>query len=548
MNPTVARMLACSRVCTSRVFAPGVFASAVVLLVGASMLAGATDAAAAIPCNTTALISAVQTASGGGTIILSSGCTYNLTVVNNTADGGTGLPVITGNVTMQGNGATITRSAVANTPHFRMFDVTKSGTLTLNGVTLSNGIVDNNAQGGGAVFNYGTLAVSGSTFAGNSNPATNGNSGGAIENSGTMTVTTSTFTGNSAMEGGGVFNQGTAAITQSTFTNNTANIYGGGAIVNAFGTTTVDGCTFVGNTGPGGGAIDNDTTITISNSTFVNNTAGNNGGGAIVNFGTATLTTSTLSRNAAPFGSSLDNFSDLTKTPNVIATLTVSSTIVAGGQGGNNCGGSPPVVDAGYNLDTGASCGFTTASSKNNTNPQLQALASNGGSTQTMALPDGSPALDVIPGTVDGCANTTDQRGVARPQGLRCDLGAYERVVLPATATTLSATPNAAVGVAGVALFATVTPSSAAGTVSFSDNGAAIGGCGARPVVNGVANCVTTFGTAGGHTISAAYSGDGAHAASTGTLPLAVASSGNPLQDLLGLLIAFIHNVHLFGF
>ncbi|MEO9221898.1 MAG: Ig-like domain-containing protein [Mycobacteriaceae bacterium] len=537
--------------CTSRVFAPGVFASAVVL-VGASMLAGATDAAAATSCNTADLISAVQAASGGGTITLSSGCTYNLTVANNTADGETGLPVITGNVTVQGNGAAIIRSTTSGTPHFRVFDVASSGALTLNGLTLSNGIADDGSNGGGAVFNHGTLAVNGGTFTGNSNPAPvppHGNSGGAIENSGVLTVTTSTFAGNTAMEGGGVFNQGTAAITKSTFTNNTATTYGGGAIVNAHGTTTVDGCTFVGNSGPGGGAIDNDTTIAISDSTFVNNRAGNNGGGAIVNFGTATLTTSTLSGNNAPFGSSLDNFSDLNAKPPVIATLTVSSTIVADGHGGNNCGGSPPVVDAGYNIDTGTSCGFLTArGSMNNTNPQLQALASNGGSTQTMALPVGSPALDKILGTVTGCAGTTDQRGVARPQGPACDIGAYELVVLPATATTLWATPNAAVGVAGVALFATVTPSAAVGTVSFSDNGAVIGGCAARPVVSGAANCVTTFGTAGGHTISAAYSGDGAHAASAGTLALGVASSGNPLQVVLGLLIAFIHNFHLFGF
>jgi len=52
----------------------------------------------------------------------------------------------------------------------------------------------------------------------------------------------------------------------------------------------------------------------------------------------------------------------------------------------------------------------------------LGALADNGGPTQTMALPDGSPAIDA--GNQVGCP-TTDQRGVPRPRS-DCDIGAYE--------------------------------------------------------------------------------------------------------------------------
>nr|BBJ47930.1 hypothetical protein SAVMC3_05590 [Streptomyces avermitilis] len=48
-------------------------------------------------------------------------------------------------------------------------------------------------------------------------------------------------------------------------------------------------------------------------------------------------------------------------------------------------------------------------------------LADNGGPTDTTALLPGSPALDAA----DGCP-ATDQRGVARPQGTACDIGAYE--------------------------------------------------------------------------------------------------------------------------
>jgi chitodextrinase len=392
-------------------------------------------------CSAATLIAAVaaaNAASGGGTVTLQNGCLYTLTAADNSTDGGTGLPVITGVVTVQGNGATIARSSAAGTPHFRMFDVASGGSLTVNAVTFTGGIADNGQDGGGAIYNHGMLAVSASTFTSNTSEATSGTSGGAINNSGTMTVTTSNFNANIAMEGGGVFNQNTSTITQSTFTNNAATIYGGGAILNAFGTTTVDGSTFVGNTGPGGGVVDNDTTINISNSTFFNNTGGNHGGGAIQNFGIANITTSTLSGNSSPYGSDIYNYGS--------STATVSSSIVADGLSSGNCGGTP-IIDGGYNLDTGSSCGFTASkNSKSNTRPQLQPLASNGGPTQTMALTPGSPAINVIPAAVSGCAGTTDQRGTARPQGPACDIGAYEQVSIsndtqpPTTPTGLATT------------------------------------------------------------------------------------------------------------
>ena len=233
---------------------------------------------------------------------------------------------------------------------------------------------------------------------------------------------TSTFSGNSAQEGGGIMNQNLATVTNSTFSGNTATIFGGGASVNAAGTETLAGDTFVGNTGPGGGALDNDATLNISNSTFTNNTGGTNGGGAIVNFGTTTLKQSTFSGNTSPYGANIYNYTGF--------TLSMSMDIVAGGLTGTNCGGQAPITDLGYNIDTGTSCGFSaTNHSLPNTQPQLDALASNGGSTQTMALPVGSPAIDAIPTSTPGCTGSTDQRGIARPQGNGCDIGAYELVV-----------------------------------------------------------------------------------------------------------------------
>ena len=396
----------------------------VLIAAAAGSVAVASPALAQTPCTAAALISAITTAnSTNGTVTLTSGCTYTLTAINNTTDaGGVGLPVITGKVTLQGSGATISRSSATGTPVFRIFDVASAGSLTLNSVTISNGLASNGQQGGGGIFNHGTLTITGSAFTGNSAPSSSGTSGGGINNSGTLNLSTSTFSGNSAQEGGGVFNQKTATITNDAFTSNTATIYGGGALLNAAGTMTVTGSTFTGNTGPGGGAIDNDTTLNITNSTFNGNTGGTNGGGAIINFGPTTVTQTTIAGNSSPFGANILNYTGF--------TLKISMSIVANGQGGgSNCGGGQPVTDAGYNLDTGSSCGFSTAShSMSNTSPQLGPLGNNGGPTQTMALPSGSPAVDAIPAATSGCTGTTDQRGTTRPQGAGCDIGAYELV------------------------------------------------------------------------------------------------------------------------
>jgi uncharacterized repeat protein (TIGR01451 family) len=109
--------------------------------------------------------------------------------------------------------------------------------------------------------------------------------------------------------------------------------------------------------------------------------------------------------------------------------LSLENTIVANASSGGNCaylGGA--VSDGGYNLDSATSCDLTSASDKSSSNPQLGTLEPNGGQTSTMALASASPAIDAIPPGTNGCRTTvtTDQRGVARPQGSGCDIGAYE--------------------------------------------------------------------------------------------------------------------------
>jgi hypothetical protein len=62
---------------------------------------------------------------------------------------------------------------------------------------------------------------------------------------------------------------------------------------------------------------------------------------------------------------------------------------------------------------------------------------------QTQGLAPGSPAIDAVPAGGAGCA-ATDQRGVGRPQGAACDIGAYEHV--PPSVTTSAATAIASTG------------------------------------------------------------------------------------------------------
>ena len=62
--------------------------------------------------------------------------------------------------------------------------------------------------------------------------------------------------------------------------------------------------------------------------------------------------------------------------------------------------------------------------------PLLGALGDNGGPTLTRLPSASSPAVDQIPiGTLGLCdgALAVDQRGVPRPQGSACDIGAVER-------------------------------------------------------------------------------------------------------------------------
>ena len=101
--------------------------------------------------------------------------------------------------------------------------------------------------------------------------------------------------------------------------------------------------------------------------------------------------------------------------------------------------------------------------------PKLGPLALNApGSTKTYALLAGSPAIDAGSCTdAQGRPVTEDQRGVTRPQGATCDMGAYEFAATTSTTTVLSILPSTQQYSDKVSLSASVLPAAATGSVQF---------------------------------------------------------------------------------
>lgn len=341
--------------------------------------------------------------------------------------------------------------------------------------TSGNGAVSVLASGSAA------LTVTNSTFtdnaaggAGTSATSSGQGSGGGIDfspTSGTLSVSGSSFLRNTAGGNGGkgvssaqgeggaiaAFGDVNATIANSSFSANRAGGNGGegtssaegdGGAVEFFGESPADSLSVSGSTfesneaggsagaGSGSGAGDGggveaggEGSATVLNDTFRESNANHGEGGGFASAVPATLVNDTLSGNAATggMGGNLAVFG---------ATTSLKNTIIVGGAAisGSNCfvlAGS--LTSAGHNLeDTAPSqCGLGASGDKVGVNPLLGELQSNGGPTETQALLPGSPAIDA--GDDIGCP-ATDQRGVLRPAGAACDIGAFE-IATPAAIT-----------------------------------------------------------------------------------------------------------------
>ena len=367
-----------------------------------------------------------------------------------------------------------------------------AGILNKGALTVSHAIFSDNSAsfGGGGIYNlYGNLPLTDVTFSGNSALY-----GGGIYNYGNPTLASVTFSANSAgYGGGGMYNfSGTPTLTNVTFSSNSATKYGGG-MYNSTGTVpTLKNVTFSGNSAvDGGGGIYNDSSssVTLTNVTFNANTAVSGGGMRNDDINNLTLTNVTFSGNSAISATFLSGTGGgmATISSNLILTnvtfsgnsatlnpnspsadgggggmynggnnLTLKNTLIANSPSGGDCvnsiiSGSTLNAASSNNLieDSANACGLSNGVSGNiiGSDPVLDALANNGGFTQTHALLAGSPAINA--GDDIACAavpvNNTSQNGVTRPQGSHCDIGAFESESLASpTPTSISSnTPTA---------------------------------------------------------------------------------------------------------
>jgi hypothetical protein len=278
------------------------------------------------------------------------------------------------------------------------------------------------------------------------------------DGAGALTVRNVTITGgNTGGSGGGVFAQGDLTVEGSVISNNRADQFGGGLVTN--GVLVVRSSSVVSNgSGEGGGGIqghldvtvldsdvsdnlnggiatspDASATLTVINTTVNHNTLAGLGGG-IFSGGNATLVYVTVTDNSAN-----DAFASLD-----VGLLSSFGSVVTNSAGAGNCLVDPASVSLGYNFSDDDTCLFTAPTDRQGAgDPLLGPLASNGGPTQTRLPQPGSPLLDAIPAAACAPDVTTDQRGVIRPQGGSCDIGAVEvEVVTPAPVAPIVITPR----------------------------------------------------------------------------------------------------------
>jgi CSLREA domain-containing protein len=250
--------------------------------------------------------------------------------------------------------------------------------------------------------------------------------------------------------GGGLNFSGRAFIAGTYFHNNTS-VKSGGAILGS-GEWTIRDSTFRANTvfrespdwdvdfemGMGGAIYWNGGVLTITNSTFSGNQASDGGAGILVQEGEVRLDSVTLTLNesldlAGSGGLALVNGRAVLHNSIIAANIEwyVPDCLQFSTNPLNREPASSEVISQGYNLiGVLNGCQITPgpgdqwgANVMDFLDPLLAPLADNGGPTLTHALLPGSPALDA--GDPASCP-LTDQRGVLRPQGPRCDTGAFE--------------------------------------------------------------------------------------------------------------------------
>jgi len=399
--------------------------------------------------NVTCLIAAINEANGNGngeenTINLAAG-TYIVTAVNNTEDGANGLPSVTGNlaITGEGSGTTIIRGTASVLVPFRIFHVAATGTLALDGLSIQGGRVGfasaSEASRGAGIFALGALTIT------NSMIGPNDTAGVGV--GGTAVITNSTITGNHP----GLIVEGTLTIDSSTISENHFASGSGGGIYLADGIVNVYNSTIRDNTTAsqdgGGIRVDAGTMMTLINSTVTANSSLFNAGG-IANGGTLTIVNSTVA------GNFINPVSSGTAGISSGGTLLLQNTVLAsnggvGGATGRDCAGQ--VTSLGHNI-IGTGCSNALQPSDLTGDP---GLAADTQSFPRVVPDDGAPGhgrLPLLPSSPaidagdDSACPATDQLGT--PRRGTCDIGAVEfypivndLVAVGSLSTAFDATP-----------------------------------------------------------------------------------------------------------
>ena len=327
-------------------------------------------------------------------------------------------------------------SQIYNNTAFQGGGITFQATIlqfSLSSVSIENSQIFSNTASHGAGFDN----IAGDTTTpikiSNSNIYQNhANSfGGAIENSGTLAISTTTLDANSAgTNGGGIFNDdnGHLDINQTTVSNNTAQ-YGGG-IYSGFN-------------------IYNNGTLIMTNSTLSGNTASRDGGGIYATGGHISLYNDSIARNQVMVpgditypgmggGIYINSPTLLFTSDSLYGDNTHQYQLLPTVE--DDCYGT--VNSFGYNLFGEVANCIVDGSTNGNIiglDPRIGPLQNYGGTTKTLLPLSGSPVIDAgqTPSCndVNGSPLTTDQRGVMRPLGAACDIGAVESapfsVILP---------------------------------------------------------------------------------------------------------------------
>jgi hypothetical protein len=294
----------------------------------------------------------------------------------------TGELLVDKSVTIFGPGAE--NLVVNGSAMSRVFYIGAGNTVTISGLTITNGDVAIIQDNGGGIYNdHATLTLNGCRVTENSGGFGAGIFSDGVSGAVMLVLQDSTVSGNMAtFSGGGIHNAG----------------FGEGVAM-----LEVTNSTLAGNTAPGdGGGIYNDAetgsaTLQITNSTLSGNSVAGLGGG-VYNDGFAEgnaslgISNSTLTANSASQqGGSIYNqgtFGD--------ALLSIVNTILnAGASGQNLFNDSGSITSLGYNVSSDDGGGFLNGPGDQiNTDPLLGPLQDNGGSTLTHELLPGSPAID----------------------------------------------------------------------------------------------------------------------------------------------------------